>query len=645
MSDKVYPLFKRKQKSKTDDDDCIVYLGAHVSKNSLTRSSESDTDSITKKNETKSDPSNTEPTTNEINIKKENVSFGQNDSDTDLFTYYSQEQDSIFIDDESVFHNLETTDENTNKQNSLLNEDDSDEDEDIKLIFDSRDLIEQICRKYDKIEPKKEPQEEQSPILIKDKKANHEIEVKTEAFLVESDDDSDMDVLLCSIGEEYEKKSLNENNKKASDTDDDEFGIIEEESPILVKSPVTTTKQGINVFSNFKTKTENLFGSELDSLSEDDDDNNQTKKTDLNYKKNFSSKTPVRPPIMAKNVAKEHKEIQPVKRTILLNETPNKKQKLSDGDEELFSHIERPPEKAPPPPPTSHDDDILNPIDAARKKLLQNIRKPVVLPMPIKKPGTSGITNKKTVELMIQNKFKKSSLSANNQSLSLTQGIYLARQENLIRMNQVKTTKLVDKPEMVPPCEQTTNQEIKSKKIKINDQKENESVNRPSTSNGNIQVKNKSDLMGDIMNQMNVVHAKPKEIEKKPEEEVFIFENFLHRVSMCSFSWLHEQDKYLSEFKNVAQPPVVIPSDNVGPLIDNYLSYKDYYKTMFPLLLSEIWEDIFRDWRETKNEIKLYQNSPIFLKSVDRVAKHAELIALTFQSINLNRLEFKDMSF
>lgn len=87
-----------------------------------------------------------------------------------------------------------------------------------------------------------------------------------------------------------------------------------------------------------------------------------------------------------------------------------------------------------------------------------------------------------------------------------------------------------------------------------------------------------------------------------------------------------------SEMKQMIPPPVV-EDQELGPLIDSYLSYEDYYKTMFPLLLAETWEEIFNEWKDSKrNEFRTYQNSSILLKSVDKVSRHQELMALTFQS-------------
>lgn len=158
MSQKIYPIFnipKSNRKSNPDQDDCIVYLGEHVSKSSTnSKSSFSSTDK-------------TEPETNNAtvikDIKKECFErfLSRNDEESNLFQYYSQELDSTIIDenasdDDTVFHNSFAQNETKNEENgkSLSSNtektsdkvDDEDDDEDIKLIYDSRGLLEEIFK-------------------------------------------------------------------------------------------------------------------------------------------------------------------------------------------------------------------------------------------------------------------------------------------------------------------------------------------------------------------------------------------------------------------------------------------------------------------------------------------------------------------
>lgn len=91
-------------------------------------------------------------------------------------------------------------------------------------------------------------------------------------------------------------------------------------------------------------------------------------------------------------------------------------------------------------------------------------------------------------------------------------------------------------------------------------------------------------------------------------------------------------DKYAVTTQKYDKQPPVVDINELIPVIDNYLSYDDYYKTMFPLLLSETWEDIFKNWRDIKNDKKTYQNMPIWLKAVDKIDSCPDLVVLTCQS-------------
>ncbi|RNA04646.1 putative helicase senataxin [Brachionus plicatilis] len=522
MSQKVYPLFekchgaKKRVESTNEDEDCIVYLGEELS---------TDLKSC-----------------DHVTIKQE-ASEPLNDSSSEIFQLYSQEEDSI-IDEDSVYHNSFHQIEPSKPE---LEEED-DDDEDIKLIYDSRDLIEQICRKYDTVETAKEksPGADHSPIVVKQKS-------EPEPVVVDEDSNSsDMDVLLCSVGDQFEKSQP----KKSF-----------------------VTKQGLDVIDNFQTLRDSLFGDDLDSLSSEEEQPKIAR--DDSFKKSLSSRTPVRPPVSIKTNSAS-------KRTISTeHQEKSKKQKLS-LDESLFE-VDRPP---------------IGPVRS-------HIRKPLFANMA-KKTNSGEITSKKTVELMLNKRFKPGTSVNQSLAINLTQSMNLARQENRLRerMRSEKLCQENKKPEgskEAKPAEIVKEKETRSKKVSSD----------------------KNDVVGSILNKMNVQHAN-KENEKKAAN-LFIFENFLFRILKWSYNWLEEQSKFSGEMKQVAAPPVV-DDQELGPLIDSYLSYDDYYKTMFPLLLAETWEEIFHEWKEAKrHEPKRYQNSPIWLKSVDKVSRHQELMALTFQ--------------
>lgn len=522
MSQKVFPIFdeklgRKKKRPPKNDDDCIVYLGEELSTGSKNCQS--------------------------VPIKQENEEQ-MNDSMSEIFQLYSQEQDSV-VDDESVFHNSFAQIETTN----LETVEEDDDDEDIKLIYDSRDLIEQICRKYNTGETKKEQlrNDKQSPILVKQKSEPNVIPIK------DNSDDSDMDILLCSAADDYEK-----NNP----------------TPLKPSPKLNQTKNNLDAQDKLKNLKDYLFGDDLDSLSSDEEakikDNIKPSSNSSSIKTNSSTK-----------------------RTIRLEHTENsKKQKLNSEEDSIFV-IGRPP------------------IEAKKCQ----IRRPLFQNGP-KKP--SEITSKKTVELLLNKKYKPNTNVNQNNGFNLTQCMSIARQEN---RNREKLRKEKQQEEENKKCEPVKETVGASKEI------------RHSKS-----VDSGSDVVGSILNVMNIQHRDKNE---KKISSCFIFENFLFRILKWSYNWLEEQNKFISEKKQIAPPPVV-QDQELGPLIDSYLSYEDYYKTMFPLLLAETWEEIFNEWKETKrHEMKTYQNSPIWLKSVDKVTKHQEIMALTFQSI-FNKYLFKN---
>lgn len=82
-------------------------------------------------------------------------------------------------------------------------------------------------------------------------------------------------------------------------------------------------------------------------------------------------------------------------------------------------------------------------------------------------------------------------------------------------------------------------------------------------------------------------------------------------------------------------PPVVTDEERkrLGPIVESYLSFKDYFTTMFPLLLSETWHEITRPWREMyhKKERKTYQSMPLWFI---QTSENKELSVFTCQSKN-----------
>jgi hypothetical protein len=88
------------------------------------------------------------------------------------------------------------------------------------------------------------------------------------------------------------------------------------------------------------------------------------------------------------------------------------------------------------------------------------------------------------------------------------------------------------------------------------------------------------------------------------------------------------------------RPPPVVNDDELLPLIDSYLSYADYFKAMFPLLLCETWEDIYRTWKERKAIVAQQrqgeESTSIWIKSFSQLERNSGLITLTCQSTHLD---------
>ncbi len=73
------------------------------------------------------------------------------------------------------------------------------------------------------------------------------------------------------------------------------------------------------------------------------------------------------------------------------------------------------------------------------------------------------------------------------------------------------------------------------------------------------------------------------------------------------------------------------------PIVERYVNYDEYQKTMVPFLLLEIWEDISRAYRENMHsqKPKTYNNTPIWLKQVGRGNSSNSFSYLVCQSNSL----------
>ena len=133
-----------------------------------------------------------------------------------------------------------------------------------------------------------------------------------------------------------------------------------------------------------------------------------------------------------------------------------------------------------------------------------------------------------------------------------------------------------------------------------------------------------NDIVSNIINSINRQNV---QVEiRKPIKKIYTINDFINRINAWKYDWLPEQQKHLSK-NHHELPPIIDQQKELFPIVDKFKSYDDYYKTMFPLLLLETWEEITKAWRELqiineRNEKKSYykqQDVPILLKSVDKL--------------------------
>ena len=143
----------------------------------------------------------------------------------------------------------------------------------------------------------------------------------------------------------------------------------------------------------------------------------------------------------------------------------------------------------------------------------------------------------------------------------------------------------------------------------------------------------KNDVVGNIINSINMQSATTTNTEKHALPKVYSIHDFFNRIILWKYDWMEEQQRY--QLKKT--PPIIGPNE-LYPIVDKFKSYDDYYKTMFPLLLLETWEEISNAWRENhaENERRRSSNVPIWLKAIENFDKTHRIIKFVFQSNFLN---------
>jgi superfamily I DNA and/or RNA helicase len=142
---------------------------------------------------------------------------------------------------------------------------------------------------------------------------------------------------------------------------------------------------------------------------------------------------------------------------------------------------------------------------------------------------------------------------------------------------------------------------------------------------------NSNDVVGNILNIMNENNAKPSvDKSNNSKKKVNSLQDFFCRIYKWQYIWLNEHEKNLSRNPNLIEGPSIIDNKELIMLTDSFTSYSDYYKSMFPLLLLETWEEMFKEQKRKLSNSRTYQNAPIWLRTVEKT-DNIEVVKFIFQ--------------
>ena len=148
-------------------------------------------------------------------------------------------------------------------------------------------------------------------------------------------------------------------------------------------------------------------------------------------------------------------------------------------------------------------------------------------------------------------------------------------------------------------------------------------------------LKEKNDVVGSIINNMNIQTVNVENSKHKNVKTYDIME-FFGRIANWNYSWLVEQERILLADPNSKKlPPIIDDKKELHINVDKFVSYGDYYKYMFPMLLLETWEEIrnsLKEQQKKSKEKRTYQNAPIWLKEIHKYNENSNLVKLVFQS-------------
>ena len=201
--------------------------------------------------------------------------------------------------------------------------------------------------------------------------------------------------------------------------------------------------------------------------------------------------------------------------------------------------------------------------------------------------------------------------------------------ERLLRHHEIlKKMQKTDNPNKEPPTSLRP-----SNSAKASDTERRPSSSSVASSTRTTKETKENDLVGQIMNNMNkqaaqmstARHADPARPRTSDRVQ---FEEFIYHVVSWSYNWLMEQEKH-------TEPPPITKSYQAMPMIDNYVVFSDYYKAMFPLLLYETWEEIYREYKEMthKKERRTYQDMPLWYRATENCPEYPKMNIIRAQTI------------
>jgi hypothetical protein len=599
----------------------------------------------------------------ETSLLEDTIWLDPNSEDDDENTR-SDEEIQLLFDNQQLLNKIDGTFKSI-CIDLTSDDDDDDDDNDIKNKFNA---------KKKEFESKNDINMTQkvSPIVLKSLPKAITGSITDDIIKISSDSDDDND-LLIEIADRWVNTQLKSNTNKEQQEE-----VKEDESSNKSESPLSFSKTKRKRISNNDSDSsfnETVVNDNDKSINKTKTINNQSDSSEGEYWRDYINKKRINKQISDLSVKKMIKIngdptfVSPLKRKkspAFLKTTPESHQKkvAIDNKEQIIdiAQITSEPSSLPtsplPPPQTTtttttkslfdskkKDTKIsLNSIDQEKTNHMKNIKsRGNFITKPNINPKYKEILKNNRNHDLTVNKNKKTTIVT--ESFSLTQSMNLAKVENKARIKAAKEAlygknenRNVTTPEpkqLVPEPKKYLKTDFKmipSKERVV----EQSTLPVATTTTTNTIPKEKNDIVGSIMKQMNnnqndLNRNQNKENidSNRTNNSKHIIEYFLYRILKWNINWLIEQDR-------ISTPPPIINKDELLPCVDTYLSYDDYFNAMFPFLLLEIWEELTRAHRESLNNINNKNENevllPIWLKKIEKNKLNSDLIQLTCQS-------------